>query len=366
MSRPFARTAVLALAPVMASGGMALDAKPSQTCGPLREVASLEMTALPDGSRVSVPLTINGKPVNLVVDTGAGMSSLTEPAATMLGIRLRDSEAGRLVDKDGAAVHRYYVADSFQLGSLAAKGIAFMQHTDMDDARVGGTMGPDLMARYDVEMDFSERKLTYFSQDHCPGHIVHWSTDAVAQVPIRMTARARDYPPPAINPAAASLSPEFMGFLLSFKSPILGTDIRAQVMLDGHPFMANIDTGLDVSTVNSEAAQAYFNVPLDSSQAPEMLQGQPAQIPARTESVTVTGWRQEHRFHTLTFGGVTVANPLFVLKSGPPDAHRVGAPQSPDITIGMDVLRKLHLYFAFGERMLYVSAASSPVQTDGK
>ena len=63
----------------MATSGR-LEAKPQQ-CGPLQEVASLAMTALPDGTRVSVPLSVNGKPVSLVVDTGAGASSLTGPTA---------------------------------------------------------------------------------------------------------------------------------------------------------------------------------------------------------------------------------------------------------------------------------------------
>jgi hypothetical protein len=41
--------------------------------------------------------------------------------------------------------------------------------------------------------------------------------------------------------------------------------------------------------------------------------------------------------------------------------HKVGDPLPPDITIGMNVLKRLHLYFAFGERVLYVSAS----QTNG-
>ena len=139
------------------------------------------MTALPDGTRVSVPLSVNGKPVSLVVDTGAGASSLTGPTAATLGLRPRSSETAHLLDKDGAPVHRYYLADSFQLGPLVGKRIPFLQQADIGDAEIDGTMGPDLMARYDVEMDFAEQRLTYFSQAHCPGHIVHWSADAVTQ-----------------------------------------------------------------------------------------------------------------------------------------------------------------------------------------
>jgi len=367
MNKTHLKGAICALTLVVLPNGARVNAKPvAQQCGALREVASLAMTPLADGARVSVPLTINGKRVDMEVDTGAGMSSLTAPAAATLGIKLRDAVGTRLVSQDGTAIRHYYLADDFQLGPLAARKIPFMQGNDIADARLSGTLGPDLMVRYDVEMDFSQQKLTYFSQDHCPGHILHWSSDAVTQVPIHITARARDYPPPAINPAAAGLSPDFVNFLMSFGSPILGTDIRTKVMLDGREFTANIDTGLDISAINSEAAQAYFNVPLDnpSADTPRTASDQPAQASAGTEAVTVTGYRQQHRFHALTFGEVTVSNPLFVLKPNPPDAHRVGSPNPPDITIGMNVLRKLHLYFAFGERMLYVSASGLELAHD--
>ena len=242
------RAAVCALALLTASGASAR----SLSCGPLKEVASLQMTMLPGGSRASVPLTINGKPASLLVDTGAGMSSLTKPAAAMLGIRLRDSQTMRLVDKDGIAVHRYYLADDFRLGQLTAKNIPFMQSAGSE---VSGAIGPDLMVRYDIDMDFSGQRLTYFSQDHCPGHIVHWASNAVTQVPISITSRTRDFPPPMPPGAVGGLPPDFVDFMMARPSPILGTDIRVQVMLDGRAFTANIDTGLDISTIDSEAAR---------------------------------------------------------------------------------------------------------------
>jgi hypothetical protein len=77
----------------------------------------------------------------------------------------------------------------------------------------------------------------------------------------------------------------------------------------------------------------------------------------------VTAQREQHQFHTLTFGGVTVVNPLFVVKPGPMSVRSAGDPSPPDVTIGMNVLRNLHLYFAFGERMLYASAAGVQAQT---
>lgn len=354
------RIASYALTLLAVSGATLPDAQAkTRGCGPLQEIASLTMSLLPDGSRVSVPLIINGKPVNLLVDTGTGMSSLTKPTATMLDVRKRSSPAVHLLDKDGVKVNGYYVADSFQLGKLTAKDIPFLQDIDDEDTRIGGAMGPDLMVRYDVEMDFGQERLSYFSQDHCPAHILHWSSDAVTQVPISIRERARDYPPAMLPSGSLDLPSGILeGMIARAGVSILGTDIRTKVMLDGHEFTANIDTGLDNSTINSKAAQDYFGVMLEERK-PDASQAQSDQpAAAGVEAVIVTASRQQHRFHNLTFGGVTVVNPLFVVKPVPMGVRRAGDPASPDITIGMNVLRKLHLYFAFGERMLYVSASS--------
>jgi hypothetical protein len=358
------RIAAYALTLLAVSGATLPDAQAKMRgCGPLQEIASLTMSLLPDGSRVSVPLIINGKPVNLLVDTGTGMSSLTKPAAARLDVRKRNSTSMRLIDKDGAAVHGYYIADSFQVGKLTAKDIPFLQDVAVDDARVGGTMGPDLMVRYDVEMDFAENKLIYFSQDHCPAHILHWSSDAVTQVPISIRERVKDYPPAMLPGAALDLPASMLQDMIARAgASILGTDIRTKVILDGQEFTANIDTGLDNSTINSKAARDVFGIALEehTPDTPASSPDKPAM--AGVEAVTVTASRQQHRFHNLTLGGVTVVNPLFVLKPVDMSVRKAGDPTSPDITIGMNVLRKLHLYFAFGERMLYVSAASTQPQ----
>lgn len=163
-----------------------------------------------------------------------------------------------------------------------------------------------------------------------------------------------------VNPAAGDF------LTVTGLAPILGTDIRVEVMLDGHVFSANIDTGAEVSSINGGAARRYYEIPAGerdapaTGEAPSPVHDQSRTPPSGgTESVTVTGFRAEHRFHSLTFGGVTVIDPLFVLRREPADADRVGHARRPDITIGMNVLRALHLYFAFKERALYVSAADT-------
>jgi hypothetical protein len=337
----------------------------SGQCGPLRQVASLDMAPVSGTPLMAAPLVIDGRPVRLLLDTGAGASSLTPSAAAKLDLHPRDSGNVHLLDAQGRAVHRYYRTDSLTISGLTAHGIPFIQDGMADDMQVDGAFGPDLMLRYDVEMDFTAGKLTYFSQDHCAGHIVHWSAETVAQIPITIASRAGDYPAP-MGKADASLF-----LIVTGGAPILGTDIRVEVMLDGHVFTANIDTGTEVSSINSSAARRFYEIPanelgaLSGGETPSSVPGGGA-IAGGTESVTVTGFRAEHRFHNLTFGGVTVTNPLFVLPRPPADAGRVGSARRPDITIGMNVLRALHLYFAFKERVLYVSAADAAQPVQGK
>jgi tetratricopeptide (TPR) repeat protein len=64
----------------------------------------------------------------------------------------------------------------------------------------------------------------------------------------------------------------------------------------------------------------------------------------------------------LTFGGVAIDTPqiFFYGQNIDPTQPPSGASAGPEMIIGMDVLRKLHLYFAFNENKLYISQASQP------
>jgi hypothetical protein len=82
-----------------------------------------------------------------------------------------------------------------------------------------------------------------------------------------------------------------------------------------------------------------------------------------------------HVFQKLGFEGLEVGNPHIVIlpdKVGSKDAnndfvtgsrvHRVDDvdPNGPVMLIGMNILTKLHLYVAFGERKIYITPATPP------
>ena len=83
-----------------------------------------------------------------------------------------------------------------------------------------------------------------------------------------------------------------------------------------------------------------------------------------------------HVFSSLDFGGVAVANPHVAIIPdlvGAKDPNngfttgsrvqRVDDGLASDLTVGMDVLKHLHIYIAFDERKLYISAADTPAAT---
>jgi hypothetical protein len=79
------------------------------------------------------------------------------------------------------------------------------------------------------------------------------------------------------------------------------------------------------------------------------------------------------RFSTLSFDGVTIRNPLVIIQplqfgGGRTDDAPLGSRAehrddqanrlSADITIGMDILRHLHIYLATNESKLYITEAT--------
>ena len=86
-----------------------------------------------------------------------------------------------------------------------------------------------------------------------------------------------------------------------------------------------------------------------------------------------------HAFSTLDFEGVAVKNPHIVIvpdlvgTKDPNNGFQTGTrvkmvddlEDRADMLIGMSILKKLHLYIAFGENKLYLSEASAPSNSAG-
>jgi predicted aspartyl protease len=284
------------------------------------------MLQRPDG-RYLIPVTINGNRENFLFDTGGSRTQISRPLAEELKLYIHQGRI-ELFDATGNI--------SRDIASVKEMTIAHMRGTDLDlpisnPSGVDGVVALDHMATLDVDMDFGANKLNFFSPDHCTGQVVYWTSPAsVAVVPMDILS---DY------------------------------HLRIPVTLDGHTEQAIIDTGAGGTLIQEDEEQRVFNLNLGEADTPQsgFLNGD--------QSLKI----YRHRFKSLSFGDVTVNNPVVFIA---PNAMGRNADKSqlvgdrtksekdllnvPDMIIGMDVLRQLHIYIAFKERKMYISQASMP------
>jgi hypothetical protein len=322
----------------------------AQGCGPLKRISSVDLLPL-SGGRVAVPVTINGEPKKLLLSTAGDFTTLNAALVKELNLEALTTQRVKLIDSAGNASQMYVHAQSLQIGTLEGKDFPFMITPDPiigESAAFDGVMAADLMAHYDVELDFAAHKINFFSQDHCPGRVVYWPASAVAVVPFQ------EHGP---LPAGLGEQPGRFAMHDDFH-------IRVPVTLDGKNFLATISTGSPRSTMTAAAAKYKFGITADS---PDSV---PLGLVDRDPGQKIFG----HTFSSLTLDGITVTNPHFAVLpdlAGSKDPYNSLLPGSrtqhvdeglvSEITMGMDVLRRLHIYVAFDEKKLYITPAASHV-----
>jgi len=333
--KPSTRNSFVLSAAILAASALFASAY-GDDCGPLQQAASVDITMSPGGLPM-VPVTLNGSPRQFLFGTAGGISTITQAAADSLNLHAVSSRV-RLLSTNGNESGRFVSVESFVHGGLQGKDVSFMispnPNLGSPNLPVDGELAGDIMERYDTELDFAGGKLGYFLPDHCDGHVVHWTTAPASVVPFR---RGR---PGSRN--------------------IMDSHIRFHVTLDGKDLLAVLNTAAPRSQLSAKAADAMFNVTGDT----------PGTVPLGNMSGRkVFGYV----FKTVSFGDVTVTNPHIVVipdiigLNDPENSNRtdslvkrVDDDLGPDLTIGMDVLKKLHIYIATKEDKLYITAADKP------
>ena len=296
-------------------------------CTALKQINSIDL--IPGPNRALVPVTLNGVSKLFLLDTGGDVSGINGATAKELNLTELDSNL-KMLDLYGNASKKFVRIAEFTIGRQKGTDLNMIIEPNPDfgkGTRYVGIFAADLMGRYDVELDFGAGKMNYFSPDHCEGHVVYWQPTALAVVPIKFLKR----------------------------------HIRLPVKLDGHELRAEIDTGSTGTNMTAAAAKRVFDI------EPE-TQGN-VSLHAH-DMPGIFG----HIFSTLDFEGVAVANPHIAIRPalvGSKDAnnglqtgsfikHVDDLDDQPDLLIGMDILKKLHLYIAFDERNIYISPATPP------
>jgi len=250
-----------------------------------------------------VPMVVGGNTVSMLVDTGGIMSMLSEDTVKALNLREEPASGFRMMQFGGLPITQYVTVNDVFLGGLRTLRRQF--YVAPPGTLSGGVLAPDAFILYDADFDFGGGKLNIVSPNHCPGRVVYWTGDATA---------------------------------VDFQLDDMG-HIRVPVQIDGKALIATLDTGATVSYLSLEVARLLFGI---TDKSPDLKE---------------VGWMGPARaysypFKTLTMQGLTVNNPAIRL-AHESDTH------VDQMILGMDVLRQLHLYIAYRERRLYVSAANA-------
>jgi hypothetical protein len=331
MGRVFTVFAIVGLATSFCSSAWA-------DCHPLSVVTSVDLTPADNKLAEFVPVTINGVPKYMLLDTGGAYAEITGDAADELKLARRKGNfelynvSGKFSDE--------FTSASLTIGNLKADDAVFVispgSNMFSKDSKVAGILGPDILQHYDVHLDFGANKLTILSQDHCEGKVIYWTAGTVAVVPMRVLQSGH---------------------------------ILFPVLLDGVSMNALLDTGAANTTLTIPAEERGFNFKLGSADTPIM-----DVMPDRPGA-----YIYKHTFKTLDFEGVAVGNltvqiipdALTKVTANTPElgtrlADRKKDEDKADMLVGMDVLRHFHVYIAYKEQKLYITPVEAPPAAEGR
>ncbi|MBV9550329.1 MAG: aspartyl protease family protein [Alphaproteobacteria bacterium] len=294
----------------------------AQQCGNLVRAISLDLED--NVNYFTVPVTVNDTPRKFLLDTGGTFSQISVDIVKEMGLRIQPSRF-MFYDMYGNQSAGQVLVD-IGIGRQTVKN----NETQVIGIHgVDGIFAADFMQNYDIDIDFAGKKLNYFLTDHCDGRVIYWPAGVVASVPFH-----------GWNTHSAS-------------------QMSVAVKLDGHELTATVDTGATDSTLDAGTAHQLFDLSADS----------PGAEPMGTMGAThrkVFGFS----FKTLEIGGLTIRDPKLAVipdligkndnSNIEADSHirRITDGMGPTMLIGMDILRKLHMYIAFKEGKLYLTAGS--------
>jgi hypothetical protein len=305
----------------------AATAARAEDCAPAKLLATIPMhDAEPESNIRTVPVAINGVTRNMVLDTGGAVTQVSRDTIEELALPTHSSVAA-VYDINGRVSRRFAMVKQLDFGDLHRNDAALMVWPD-PVRPYAGELAQDLLQPYDVDIDFAKGLLKLYAKSAkgaCPGP--HGWT-ATTRTPMRNK----------------------------------GWHLHIPVTLDGHTYDGIFDTGSRHTIMRLPAARRDFDL---SPGAPGMTP-----YPAINGSPILDG--SLHTFTKLSFGNVSMDNPEVLIV---PDVMNHNADRSPmarnraylhnadlilpELSLGMDVLKHLHLFISFGEQALYLAPAET-------
>jgi predicted aspartyl protease len=255
---------------------------------------------------------LDGQAQMTPVKSGDGKIELVPVTLNGKPAKFRLDTAARRTEISPALARKLQLPLASDAAAIGQLGFAQTEHKDLHlplaagASEQEGVLALDDLSRFDVDFDFASDTLKLFSPDHCVGHVQYW-----------------DGPPAEM----ISMTP---------RSEKAGT-FGLFVTVDGQQVDAAIDTAATSDMKESVAIEKFGLKPGDAET--------PAS--AKPESGAKT---YSHTFKLLQIGNIVFKD--FRVRIVPDSAR---GPGWPELGLGMNVLRDLHVYAAVKERSLYIS-----------
>jgi predicted aspartyl protease len=279
----------------------------------VRQVAAVPIDI--STTNLIVHAAINGTMVPLILDSGAERTVLDVATVQRLNLPRDEWVATTMRGIGGDERQRNVLPQSIVLGGAALRSrsiapglslpVGHMAFGTVGGAPIGGLLGADLLASYDLMLDGPGRRLTLYDVQGCAGRFLPWhrSYEAI----------------PTLRPVHDAL--------------------MVPARIDGRVMLAQIDTGSSNTFV---LAPGMARLGLTDA----MLDGNPAVTThgLGPDSLTV----RVHRFRSLTIGTETIADPA--LWVGPAHSLRI-----VDMLLGADWMRPRVIWLSYATTQVFIA-----------
>jgi hypothetical protein len=338
--RNIGRVIALAASLICTSAAWAEDA---QDCS-LKQIASLPITTTASG-KIAVPVKIDGTERLFAVRFGGDVSGVSAEFAAKANMDvsrinkdwLRNFADDYFTDGETETLEHKVKIPDFQIGALDAKDLEVGELPSLpSSAGVIGVLGTGVLQHFDVEFDFQNEKMNLYAPRKCDAAPVYWA-NAFAVLPFE-------------------------------RNDVTG-EISSPLTLDGKTLQVAFSTDPGHGQMSVFVATNLLGIAISDPNLKEVgvQAGSDLQI-------------YHYPFKSLSLNGIAIQDPEIDLITDRPatdsgdctDIKFRGGWQAgsgwekeaklmcaTDLTIKLDELEKLHLYFAFGQNKLYVTAADA-------
>ncbi len=255
-----------------------------------------------------VTLLANGKPLTVLLDTGAETTTLTPAVAQRIGAQRPRVEFQRQLRGVAGSLQTSEVElHSFSIGGVAIPWrrarVASISVASVFSGPLDGVLGADSLNSFDIDLDLPNNRITFYSKQTCSDAAPAWNE-------------------PYVTIAAGRSKADHLFF---------------PVRLDGHKISAFVDTGSQLTVLSTSAALALgVTAGQLSRDRAVVLRGAAAeQVSARV-----------HRFARLEIGAEAIRNPEIMVA----DLRLSDA----DLVLGIDVLRSRRIWLSYGSQLIFL------------